>query len=144
MILILTGMKTCWPWHIRRRNTFCTACTSGGSKSQKQTLGVLALNVQDHVQRGEARSYSKLARMVNNHFKQKQREMHTAPREGDCHQGASNGCCSRQEACSFEHHDATKGKGKRASKQTGKEKRGRGCESSTSPRPQEKEQSQTR
>ena len=40
----------------------------------ERTLGVLAVNVHDYVQRGDARSYSKLARMVNNHFKQKQRE----------------------------------------------------------------------
>ena len=43
--------------------------------------GPLALYIQDNVQRGEAKSYAKLKKMVESYIDQKTRERHIAQRE---------------------------------------------------------------
>ena len=104
-----------------------------------QIQNALQLYIQDHVQRGEPKSYTKLRKMVRNHLDQKTRERHIQQRErrgerglvanpknkakakpksrpgtptpktGDCHQWVRKGSCSRGDDCNFKHDDDKKG-----------------------------------
>ena len=115
-------------------------------EKSEQLQNPLALYVQDHVQRGEPKSYAKLRNMVRNHLDHQTRERHIAQREkrserglaspanpkakehakataGDCHQWTRKGQCSRGDNCKLNHEEAKRGS---LAKSPRKEKQERG------------------
>ena len=59
----------------------CTSCTSGHTEKSDELKQLVAVYIQDMVQKSEPKSYTKLNRMMTRHLEQKTREKQVSTRD---------------------------------------------------------------